>query len=113
MWYNTSNGERLLTYDAVSNNQVIYRSGAALGLNQQEINDNIRCYSQSSNLNIQSDSKIEQVQVISLTGQIVYNNSNEMQQTMRIHLQDVATGIYVVIVKTANNTERFKLLIQE
>lgn len=112
MWYNTSNGERLLTYDGVSGNQVIYRSGTPMSVNTISSKNTIECQNHASNLVIKSMSKLERVQLVNVTGQVVYSNSAVAQNDLIIGTQEFPRGIYMVVAKSANQTKSFKVALQ-
>jgi hypothetical protein len=112
MWYNTSNGERLLTYDGVSGNQVIFRSGAPLSIKSSIVEKPTLNYFINPNckFTLNSDAKIQQFNLTTMNSQIIFNEKHCNSYSFEI--PKIASGLYILSVKTDKGILNEKVSIQ-
>jgi hypothetical protein len=114
MWYNTSNGERLLTYDGVSGNQVIFRSGAPLSIKSSNVEKPTLNYFINPNgkFTLNSDSKIQTIILTTMNGQVIYKENQCNATSYSFLIPKIASGLYILSVKTDKGILNEKVSIQ-
>jgi len=112
-WYNTSNGERLLTYDGVSGNQVVFRSGAPLSIKSNNNEKTTLNYFINPNgkFTLNSEAKIQQFILTTMNGQIVYKEKHCNSYSYSCEIPKIASDLYILSVKTEKGIINEKLLI--
>ena len=59
-------------------------------------------------LSIDSDSKIEKIEILSIVGQVVYIQEPEPSNSVRLYLDNIKTGVYLIKVSFEDNTSDTK-----
>lgn len=111
VWFWAATGEQLLYYDALSNNQVIYKYGAPTSIINAQIENQQCTFDMYGRISIHASQPITQITVLSIDGKKVYTN-NEMHPTdYSFTLPELNNGIYFVNYVTNKQVHTQKIIV--
>ncbi len=112
VWYQLGTGLVLLSYNAVNNNEVIYKRDAVASVRNFEEAEKITCATEASTVHLKSEFILKNIDIQNLTGQKVFSLTNPNQYHVSINLQNLTTGTYIIRAKTEKTNHSFKVMIQ-
>lgn len=99
----------------IIDNVTLKGDGGGLAVNENELNNiTVNLYPNPANdlLNVVANDKIQQIQIIDVTGKIVMNQAVSNLNSTTLSVNDLNTGVYIVNVETNNGQRQLRLVKQ-
>ncbi len=114
-WQSSSNG----TWEVWSVNNGTFNSNTSTAINcalsvSSIIQQDLKVYPNpaSSVITIESSAQIEFIQLMDITGRLVFSNSLRLQQTNFLNMDNIEPGVYMVMIKTEQGIQTVRIIRQ-